>query len=116
MTKAKDKTRIVAKLNDQNVLVGSTVIDADGEGIDFGDLPTNGTYKWDREREHFVPLGHGFGKVKTREPYEPSLIMATLIDTLEKNGISLPEPLVVWRDWYNQEMRRRHEELSTRPK
>lgn len=109
----KAEMKSVAVLDDAGVLIGSTIA---SEGIDFGDLPTNGTYKYDKDQGHFVPLGHGFGKVKTREPYEPSLVMASLIEAMQKAGIEVPFVATEWLDWYNTELRRRHEEKATRPR
>jgi len=67
MAKAKVPMKRVAVLDDNNVLTGSTTAT---DGVDFGDLPTDGSYKYDETSKTFIPVGHGFGKVKTRQPYE----------------------------------------------
>lgn len=113
---AKASGKVVAVLNDQNVLIGSTV-SVDGTGIEFGDLPTNGSYKWNPQTGSFIPLGHGFGKVKTRQPYENDLVLATIIEALAKSpGFEVPFIASEWLTWYNSDMRRRDEEKAARPK
>lgn len=103
-----------AVLDANNRLVGSKTAK---DGIDFGDLPLDGTYKYDHEQGHFVPLGHGFGKVKTRQPHETDFVLAMLIDTMaDQPGFEVPFAVREWRDWYEVELRRRHEELATRPR
>jgi len=101
----------VAVLDDNNVLTGSTTAT---DGVDFGDLPTDGSYKYDETSKTFIPVGHGFGKVKTRQPYESDLVLANLIDAVVAANVSVPFVVTEWRKWYETEMRRRHEELSNR--
>lgn len=116
MVKKTKVSRVVAVLNDQNVLIGSTVVD-DDSGVEFGDLPTNGSYKYDPKLKTFIPLGHGFGKVKTRQPYENDLVVATLIEALAKvPGFEVPHVASEWLNWYNTELRRRDEEKAARPR
>lgn len=94
-------------------LVGSEVVDIDAEGIDFGDLPTDGSYKWMPDKAHWMPIGHGFDKIKTKQPFETDLVLAKMIEAM---GDAAPFEAVQWLAWYKPNMQRRHEELAARPK
>lgn len=86
-------------------------------GVDPGDLPLNGTYKFNEARGAFIPLGHGFGKVKTNQPNSTEYILAMVIDhlaTLAPPDLS-PE-ITEWRAWYAKNMQKRDEELATSAK
>lgn len=96
----------VAVLDKDNRLVGG--VDAE-TGIEYGDLPTNGTYKWDADAAHFVPLGHGFGKTKGNPPYTNEFVMARMIET---QGDAAPVEARTWLQWYNDNLRRRDEEFT----
>lgn len=111
MAKAKVPMKLVAVLDANNVLTGSVTAT---EGVEFGDLPTDGSYKYDEASKTFIPVGHGFGKVKTRQPYETDLVLAKLIDAVVASNVPVPFIVTEWRDWYETEMRRRHEEQSNR--
>lgn len=99
----KTKKRL-AVLTDGNVLVGAR---SRGKGIDIGDLPTDGTYKYDPETESFVPLGFGFGKPR-RPSVSRDAMLFLLVDALVE-GAPLPEECREWRDWYRDEIRKREE-------
>jgi len=111
MVKVKVPMKTVAVLNSNNVLTGSV---QSTDGIEFGDLPVDGSYKYDEASKTFIPVGHGFGKVKTRQPFESDLVLAELIDAVKAANVPLPFIVSEWREWYETEMRRRHEELSNR--
>ena len=108
--------KTVAVLNENNVLIGSKKVKDDAPGIDCGDLPTNGKYKYDEPSKQFIPLGHGFGKVKVAQPVTDQLVMFHLIAAVEKSGVTLPDEVEKWRDWYEQDLRRRDEEFAARPR
>lgn len=109
--------KTVAKLNANGVLIGSRSVDENVEGIEFGDLPTDGRYKWNATKSAFLPVGHDFGKVKTKQPHAEPYVMARLIETLAKlPGYEVPFEAQEWLDWYNTEMRRRDEELASKPR
>lgn len=116
MSKAKE-TKIVGVLDANNVLVDKKVVAANVDGIDFGDLPTNGTFKYDDNAKTFIPIGHGFGKVSGFSPYEGDYIMRRIIEALDAAklpGFEMPFEAAEWAKWYDGKLRRRHEELATR--
>lgn len=99
----------IAVLDDNNRLIGSKVVGADVEGVDFGDLPLNGSYKYDREHQSFIPLGHGFPKVKVSQPYSVEFVLSLVIEAL---GNSAPNEAVEWKAWFDQNLRQREEETQ----
>jgi hypothetical protein len=103
-------------------LIGSREVAAGSvealSGIDPGDLPLNGTYKYNEERRSFIPLGFGFGKVKTNQPNSTEYVLAMVIDhltTLAPPETISPE-IIDWRAWYAKNMQKRDEELATSAK
>lgn len=114
---SKKAQKIVGVFDANNVLIDSKRVDADAEGIEIGDLKTDGSMKYVPEAKAFIPMGHGYGKVKTKPPAETELVLANLIEALAAvPGFELPHTASEWLDWYNVDMRRRHEEMATRPR
>lgn len=110
------KTRRIAVLDDNGVLTGAQEVDAGEAGIDPGDLPIDGTYKWMVNEKlpdggQFVPLGHGFGKIMVAPPYSTEYVLAIMI---EANGDNAPAEAQRWLGWYNDNLRRREEESAAR--
>lgn len=89
------------------LLIGSTSVDESAAEIAIGDLPTNGKFKLVDGR--YIPIGHGFGKVKGVAPYSSEFVMARIIESL---GLAAPIESREWLDWYNTNMRKRDEELA----
>lgn len=113
----KKATKIVGVLNANNILVGSKVVPLDADGIEIGDLKADGSMKYLPEARAFIPMGHGHGKVKTKPPADTELVLANLIEALAVvPGFELPHVASEWLEWYNADMRRRHEEMATRPR
>jgi len=100
-----------AVLDDSGHLIGRETIDDDQkDGIDPGDLPLNGTYKWDDVNKMFFPLGHGFGKVtKPQPPFSNDFVLARIIESM---GDAAPYEAVEWLKWFDGDLRRREEELN----
>lgn len=97
-----------AVLDSNGRLVGSKMgLDADGP--EHGDLPTDGTYKFDADKGAFIPLGHGFGKQKGQAPYTIEFVTARLIEAADD---AAPIEARDWLEWYNLNGRKRDEELS----
>jgi hypothetical protein len=108
--------KTIGVLDKNGALIGrKQVKDAAAVGmpVDPGDLPIDSTYKWIAEGEHYVPIGHGFGKRKTKQPFENELVIADMIVAM---GDSAPDTAKEWLAWYNTECRVRDEELARRPK
>jgi len=98
------KLKTVAVLDGDKRLIGSVKAT---DGIDFGDLPLNGSYKYDEEKGQFVPLGFGFCKIKVHQPYSNDFVMRRIIDALGDNA---PIEAKEWAAWYDENLRRRDEE------
>jgi hypothetical protein len=107
MKKPKE-TKTVAVFDASNVLIGSAVVPSDQDGIDFGDLPTNGTYKYDGQR--FIPLGHGFDKPKTGAPHSVEYVVTRIVEAMGDNA---PAEAIAFAKWFDQYHRQREEELAT---
>lgn len=100
----------IAVLDAQLRLIGFTTkevaLKSDVVVPDECDLPVDGTYKWVEGHNAFLPLGHGFQRTRrppiadTRVIYELAKLM------LDK----LPEECKAWVQWYEENMKRRHEE------
>lgn len=100
----------IAVLSPEGRLTGKIQVPETAEGIDPGDLVTNGTYKWDSVNLTWVPLGHGYGKIKNvLAPHTMEIVIAAMI---EKMGEDAPQEAVEWLAWYNSEIRKREQELS----
>lgn len=110
-------TKLVAVLDDNNRLVGSKTVAASTDGIDFGDLPLDGRFKWNPEKQAFYPLGTDFGKIKTQQPHSNEFIMFRLMEALRKvPGFEMPLEANEWAEWYNGALKQRDIELAARPK
>ena len=110
-------TKLVAVLDSNNRLVGSKTVAADKDGIDFGDLPLNGSFKWNAEKKAFYALGTDFGKIKTQQPHSNEFVMFRLMEALRKvPGFDMPLEADEWAEWYNGALKQRDIELAARPK
>lgn len=97
-----------ALLDPKGRLIGAKAVRTLAPGdVDPGDLPTDGSYKWDAERGAFIPAGHGFGKVQEREPWPQAHVLALMV---EHAGEKAPAKAREWLDWYNAALRARDEE------
>ena len=76
-------------------LVGSQVVDKDAPGLDFGDLPTDGSYRWDGRQ--FIPIGFGLEGRVAKPPCSTDLVLAELI---RKLGMDASPILRDWLAWY----------------
>lgn len=117
MTDTEITTKRIAVLSNEGRLIASVdvPIDQETDMIDPGDLPLNGTYKWDKAERTFHKVGTGFGKVlRPNPPYSTEFILSILIDGI---GAAAPGPAVEWNEWFKSDLRRREEEqLSIRGK
>jgi len=117
MAKKNVETKLVAVLDDNNRLVGSKRIPVDQDGIDFGDLVTDGRMKWNAEKKAFYPLGTDFGKIKTQQPHSNEFVIYRLMEALRKvPGFEMPIEADQWGEWYNGALKQRDMEFAARPK
>lgn len=105
--------RTVAILDEKRRLVGLRKLKAkekprDDEVLvdDRCDLPTDGTYKHDEDREAFMPLGRGFPRVR-RAPVSDSRVLYLMAKQLGKD---MPQEVRDWVSWYEDNLNRRDEE------
>jgi len=112
---SKDKKRI-GVFDGANVLIGEKMVNADVEGVEIGDLKADGTYKYDDAIKSFIPLGHGFGKVKNGvPPISTELLLSYMIDYLAQlSPPDLPGPVIEWQEWFKADLRKREEETRRR--
>lgn len=94
----------IAVLDQKGVLIGSRELGDDAKlaakDIPIGDLPTDGTYRWNRT--HFIPVGFGFGHGK---PSAPGVNRDRAIYMMMKAllaGKPLPQECQQWVDWYER--------------
>lgn len=105
-----------SRLNDQGHLVGTYEWDGSSPvplnvlTVDPGDLPLNGTYKWDAERRGFIPLGFGLPRA-TRPPISDARVLYLTAKAL---GDGAPSEVRQWCEWYENNMQRREEESIVR--
>lgn len=104
--KAKPVPVRVAVLDGNKVLVGEEM-STDG-GLEIGDLPCDGSYKWDPDHATFVPMGFGFGK-PAPPPVGQDHMLFLLVNALV-GGKPIPVECTQWRDWYRDNLQRRVEE------
>lgn len=107
--------RRVAVLDKRGYLVGDAKLrgnqklPAGGVEMDPGDLPLDGTYKWDPENRAFVPLGHGFPRIVSKPPVSETMVLYHIVRAL---GKKLPAEARAWADWYEANLRQRDEETA----
>lgn len=85
----------VAILDDSGLLIGSRISD---EGVECGDLPTNGSYRY--ADGAFIPVGHGKGK-PARPEVSPYTALKLLIRAVD-NGAPVPDEALKWAEWHDQ--------------
>lgn len=90
----------VALLDDRSVLVGcKTKAKLGKDDVDIGDLPADGTYRYDPDVGQFWPVGKGHGK-----PERPPIPDHKALYLLAKDSV---DPGVKrWVEWYEQTMER----------
>lgn len=89
----------VAVIDPKGWLVGARETDKPGKGaIDAGDLPADGSYRWDGER--FIPRGHGHGKPNKSQTGH--LRATALLIRALTNGTPIPQECRDWADWYER--------------
>lgn len=109
--------RRVAKLNAQGHLIADMVVEDDAPlaedlvDMDPGDLPLDGTYKWDARRRTFVPLGHGFERVAERAPVNEAYVLYHMARALRKD---MPQDVRDWVAWYERNLKQRDDERALR--
>lgn len=106
------KKKWIAVLSPEGRLIGKNEVTLDVPGIDPGDLPTNGRYKWDAEAQAFIPLGHGFGQIAKKNALAPHTLEIVIASLIEKMGDKAPLEAREWFEWYNSNIRKREQELS----
>lgn len=96
----------IARLDDRGHLIGARDVKSPKpDDIDCGDLPADGSYKWDAANRTFVPLGFGFGKV-TMPKVDRDRAVYLLIKALTE-GNPIPQECREWCDWYEQHNERK---------
>ena len=103
---------LIAKLDKNNHLIGynqkSKPSAKDVVVDDECDLPPDGTYKWDGESGAFVPVGHGFGRPK-KAPISNDRVLYHIVQWM---GSDAPQEVRDWASWYDENMKRRDEEMA----
>lgn len=100
-------------LNNSKQLIGRREADegelplANETDIDCGDLPLDGSYKFNEAKKNFVPLGHGLVRVASRPPLSESLALFYVIRSL---GDNVNKKASDWADWYEKNLKQRDEE------
>lgn len=89
-------TKMIGVFDATARLVGSQEVPADAPGVEFGDLPTDGSYKWDGTR--FIPIGFGLEGRIARPPCTTELIIAELIRKLGKEASPILRDWLLWYD------------------
>lgn len=98
-----------AVLDEAGVLIGSTNV----EGLEIGDLITDGRYRWDAEKKRFIPLGHDLPQITQKSPLSTEHLLALVIEHLEALGPpALDSQLRNWLSWFDGQLRRREEERA----
>lgn len=106
--------RIFSILNKSGQLIGRREAQEDEQplerevAVDCGDLPLDGSYKFNAAKEAFVALGHGNKRVSRKAPLSESL---ALYHTIRALGDVVAAPAIEWADWYQANMKQRDEEL-----
>lgn len=105
--------KIISILNKSGHLIGRREAD-DGElpkqlevSVDSGDLPLDGSYRFNPVKHCFVPLGHGFKRVSRRAPLSSDLALFHVIRSL---GDVVSRRATEWADWYEANQKQRDEE------
>jgi len=113
----------ISRLDANRRLIGASMADVGEDGeisraldpgeleVDPGDLPLDGTYKWDEKRRAFVPLGHGFERVSERPPVSDAYVLYLTARAL---GDKAPQEVRDWCRWYERSLKQRDEERAVR--
>lgn len=91
----------VAKLDQRGHLIGERQASKPkADDVEIGDLPVDGSYKYDVKRKTFVPVNHGFGK-PMRPGVDRDRAMYLLIKALV-DGRPIPQECRDWAAWYER--------------
>lgn len=89
----------VARLDPNSILIGAReVAKPKPSDIDAGDLPADGSYRWDATRQAFIPLGFGYGKPK-RSGVDRDRAVFLLIRAM-RDSKPIPQECFDWADWW----------------
>lgn len=103
----------IGTFDDKMRLVGFVEVPADHVGgVEYGDLPTNGSYIWDEPNGTFRPVGLGLPKVKNGvPPYSTEYVLSRMIEAVAALAPdALPGPVLEWKAWFDADLRKREEE------
>lgn len=91
----------LAKLDAKGFLIGATDVDAMPQGgVDAGDLPADGSYRWFADRGCFLPRGFGQGKPSRPDTNRDDAIYLALRALID--GKPIPKEVGDWCDWYKK--------------
>ena len=104
-------------LDDRLRLVGYISLPADEEAVPDNyvevpqdcDLPGDGSFKWSPAQDAFFPLGHGFDRPQTA----PVALERVVYLLGQQLGRGVPAEVTEWMEWYETNLRARHEEQQT---
>ena len=91
----------VAVLDEKGLMIGAYDAAPGDDATDLinaGDLPADGSYRWDGQT--FIPMGHGHGKPTRRTVGSDKavyLFMRAMID-----GTPIPQECADWCTWYER--------------
>lgn len=89
----------VATLDANGVLIGvRNISKPKNTDVECGDLPADGSYRWDGKT--FIPLGFGQGKPKRPTVSRDRAIYLTFKALIAGNPI--PEECRTWCDWFER--------------
>ena len=96
----------IARLDDRGRLIGAREVKSPKvDDIDCGDLPADGSYKWDTKARAFVPVGFGFGK-PTPPGVDRDRAVYLLIKALTE-GKPIPQECLDWCAWWERHHERK---------
>jgi len=96
----------VAVLDPNGFLIGVNETDKPTrKAIDAGDLPANGSYKYDAPRGCFIPKGFGHGKPNV-PPVDRDHAVYLLITSVHE-GRPVPQECLDWAAWWKRYNERR---------
>ena len=97
----------VGKINKKGFLIGTAETNNEkGKPVDPGDLPLDGSYRWDEPSQQYIPKGYGFPRITERPPYATEFVLARVIEALGKDA---PAEATAWKNWYDANLRQRQE-------
>lgn len=97
LVNARQVSETTMKLNDHEV------------DVDPGDLPLDGTYKWDGEVKSFIPLGHNIPLKSKRPPVSQDYAFYLAMREMQKH-FQLPQETCDYLDWFEANLQKRNQE------